>query len=414
MSARTPARTAAALVLLAVALVLLGASPASAHPSDATQLALVRTDDGAHVRIEIPRASYETATGRSGLDAAAVRADVAAHLALRALSGAPWSLTVVTVGTGTRGGIEQVVVELDARPPSGTDASQVLVDDDLVVDVLAQHEVYVTSAPSPDDEPTLVGMIDQRHTTLVVELGDASGVGFGEMFRRGVEHFRDGDDHQVFLVLVVAGSVGAAITAARRVGRASLRTLLFTVGHSTSLALATAGLVSPPSRVVESAIAVTILLGAAQLRFEIVGPRAESALTACFGFVHGFGFAGLLAGLGLHGGSLVVPTLGFNLGLEAAQVLATLAILPSLWILLRSDLARTVLAVLTAALATGWIVERGFAVTNPVEPLTGALVGSPVRLVVVLAAAAALSSILRALPSGSQRAHRSAPQASGS
>jgi hypothetical protein len=53
--------------------------------------------------------------------------------------------------------------------------------------------------------------------------------------------------------------------------------------------------------------------------------------TCCFGLVHGFGFAGFLMETGLLGTSLLVPLLGFNLGVEFGQlILVTVALLGAL------------------------------------------------------------------------------------
>ena len=52
-----------------------------------------------------------------------------------------------------------------------------------------------------------------------------------------------------------------------------------------------------------------------------------------FGFIHGFGFANALADLGLGRGDIVVPLLGFNLGVELGQLAVVVAVLPLLFVL---------------------------------------------------------------------------------
>jgi len=87
------------------------------------------------------------------------------------------------------------------------------------------------------------------------------------------------------------------------------------------------GLVHLPARWVECGIALTVLLGALNnLRPVIV--RRRWAVAFAFGLVHGFGFASVLADLGLHGANLALSLLGFNAGVETGQLLIVLAVLP--------------------------------------------------------------------------------------
>jgi hypothetical protein len=101
----------------------------------------------------------------------------------------------------------------------------------------------------------------------------------------------------------------------------------FTLAHSLTLSLAVLGLVHLPARWVECGIALTVLLGALNnLRPAIV--RRRWAVAFAFGLVHGFGFASVLADLGLHGTNLALSLIGFNSGVETGQLLIVLAVLP--------------------------------------------------------------------------------------
>ena len=87
-------------------------------------------------------------------------------------------------------------------------------------------------------------------------------------------------------------------------------------------------------------------------------------VTFAFGLIHGFGFAGALrdTGLGAGGAPLLVPLLGFNLGVEVGQFAVAAPVLPLLLVLRRREsLARLALPALSAAvvLAGGfWLVQR--------------------------------------------------------
>lgn len=95
----------------------------------------------------------------------------------------------------------------------------------------------------------------------------------------------------------------------------------FTVGHSITLAVAVSGVVALPTTLIEFLIPVTIAItafrnilsrGAGRFRWEPV-------LAALFGLIHGAGFANYLTAL--FDGPVGVPLLGFNLGIEAGQII---------------------------------------------------------------------------------------------
>ncbi len=188
----------------------------------------------------------------------------------------------------------------------------------------------------------------------------------------GMGHIASGLDHVLFLVtlLLVAvwrrdGAGWAPRASARSAFAETLRLVTaFTLAHSVTLGLAASGLVDPPSRWVESLIALTVLLAALDnLRPFVPGPRW--GMVGLFGLVHGVGFAGPLKDLGLRGAELVLPLLGFNLGVELGQ-LAVVALLLPLALALRSATAYRVWIVpggssAIAALATLWLAERSLA-----------------------------------------------------
>ena len=138
----------------------------------------------------------------------------------------------------------------------------------------------------------------------------------------------------------------------------------FTAAHSITLGLAAAGVIPPAGAVVESLIALTVLLAALDnLRPFVPGPRW--AMVAVCGLVHGVGFAGPLTDLGLRGRELLVPLLGFNLGVELGQLAAVALLLPpALWLRGRPAYRRWIVpggSSAIAALAALWLAERSLA-----------------------------------------------------
>lgn len=180
---------------------------------------------------------------------------------------------------------------------------------------------------------------------------------FRQYLRVGLSHIFLGYDHIAFLLalLFVARfrEVIGIVTA-------------FTVAHSLTLALATLDLVTLPPRLVESAIAASIVYVAAENICrdpERSGPH-RWRVTFAFGLVHGFGFASVLRELGLPSEGLARSLLAFNLGVELGQLAIAAACWPLLHLAARKPWApRLRLAVSTALLLFGlaWLIDRAFA-----------------------------------------------------
>jgi hydrogenase/urease accessory protein HupE len=144
----------------------------------------------------------------------------------------------------------------------------------------------------------------------------------------GVEHILKGIDHVFFvigLILLVPAfwKLVQALTA-------------FTVAHSITLGAAATGLAGLPQRPVEVVIALSILV----VGYEIVrAARGRTGLTSAipwavafgFGLLHGFGFAGALAEVGLPRDAQLGALLLFNLGVEAGQLAIVAVALPIAW-----------------------------------------------------------------------------------
>ena len=217
------------------------------------------------------------------------------------------------------------------------------------------------------------------------DLGQASGwQQFIDHAREGVWHIWIGFDHILFLLslLLPAVLVWQRPSGMRRGpawGRAAdwqpvatatqalwdvLRIVTaFTLAHSITLTLATLGLVSLPSRTVEATIAASVVLAALNNVFPLFTGRRWTVAFG-FGLIHGFGFASVLADLGLPQGALALSLLGFNLGVEAGQLAIVAVFLPLAYALRRTVLygqgVRIGGSLSIAALAGVWFAERAF------------------------------------------------------
>ncbi|MBR1235632.1 HupE/UreJ family protein [Bradyrhizobium sp. AUGA SZCCT0182] len=147
----------------------------------------------------------------------------------------------------------------------------------------------------------------------------------------GVEHILFGFDHLLFVL--------ALVILVRGWGRVAITVTAFTIAHSITLAAAALGFVNVPGPPLEATIALSIMLVAVEI---LNARRGKPSLTArlpwlvafSFGLLHGFGFAGALAEVGLPQHSIAVALLFFNVGVEIGQLIFVAAVL-SLIALLR-------------------------------------------------------------------------------
>lgn len=192
---------------------------------------------------------------------------------------------------------------------------------------LAFGHQHLAEVRAPDGTVLAEPVLHRGGPSASVELGasgTASRPSVGAYFQIGVEHILIGIDHLVFLLgLVVIGgkvrSLIAVITA-------------FTLGHSLSLALATLGFWTPDPGIVEPAIALSIAYVGIE-NFLVSDAGGRWRITLPFGFIHGFGFAGVLAEIGVPDGAVGLALLLFNLGVEAGQLLVLAVVLPLLALL---------------------------------------------------------------------------------
>ncbi|QJC57687.1 hypothetical protein HC248_03017 [Polaromonas vacuolata] len=197
-----------------------------------------------------------------------------------------------------------------------------------------------------------------------------------DYFLLGVHHLLEGYDHLAFLLALVlplqlllrwpGGEKPRVLLHSTASVRNVWRTLLFTItaftiGHSITLILATLGLTSASPSWVEPMIAVTIAV-TALLNIRPVPWIRVDVLALLFGMIHGYGFAGLMLEAAAPTGLLPWALAGFNLGVEAGQLIAVSAwVLVSQPLLNRSWYAPVVVrggSGLLILLASWWFYQR--------------------------------------------------------
>ena len=194
---------------------------------------------------------------------------------------------------------------------------------------------------------------------------------FLDYAKEGVWHIWIGYDHILFLLSLLLPAVlyrskkhWEAVASFRPALIDVLKIVTaFTLAHSITLTLATFGVVTLPTRLVESAIAASVVLSALNNVFPMFEGRRWMVAFA-FGLIHGFGFASVLADLGLPQDALLLALVGFNLGVEGGQLAIVSAFLPVAYYLRGTVFYRRVVlfagSILIMLLASVWLVERAF------------------------------------------------------
>ncbi len=192
-----------------------------------------------------------------------------------------------------------------------------------------------------------------------------------QYLKDGIFHIWAGYDHILFLLSLLLPAVllrkNDRWEAAPHLGGAFKDVLkvvtAFTLAHSITLSLAALQIISLPSRLVESVIAASVIVAALNnLRGTIDKRRWVMAFV--FGLIHGFGFASVLADLGLPQGALVLALVGFNGGVELGQLAIVAVFLPLAFWLRATRFYRVgvlqVGSIIVALLATWWLLQRLF------------------------------------------------------
>lgn len=236
-----------------------------------------------------------------------------------------------------------------------------------------------------DIDPNHRGLLDLRlgdssqaavvsagHPSATIDLGTPRWwPQFRSFVREGIWHILHGYDHVLFLLTLLLPAV-VLYRQGRWEPRQSLRESVidvakvvtaFTVAHSLTLSLAVMGWVNAPSRIVESSIAFTVVLGALNNLVPIVTQRRWLVALA-FGLIHGLGFASVLGDLGLERGNLALALLGFNVGVEIGQLAIVLVLVPLAYWLRATFFYRRIFMPAGAAaiggIAAYWFVSRAF------------------------------------------------------
>ncbi|MET7486007.1 HupE/UreJ family protein [Streptomyces sp. NPDC005538] len=419
----TALRLVAGIAIAVPAALLLGASPAAAHPMPHSVVRLDVYKDSVTARLALPVGDFTTASGidlntlaSSALPtkAAAIRTYLARHIHPTTLKGQAWQVSIGALSLSrteqtSTGPYRELVAKAVLTPPPGADVRHFTLDYDVIVHQVVTHVTLVSvrqdwaAGRVTGDGATQVGTIrlDVRHMKvppLTVDLGAGSAWrGFVAMLQLGGNHILTGTDHLLFLLilllpapLLAAGGRWRGLAGPRAaLGSIGRITLAFTVGHSVALAATALTRVQIPGRPVEAFIAASILVGAVHA-IRPLFPGREAIVAGVFGLGHGMAFSFVLAEMHLSTPQLATSLLAFNLGIELVQLLLVCLALPSLLVLARlrvGPAVRVTGALITAIASIGWLADR-LGLPNPVARAADSAGSHTTAMLVTLAVTA--------------------------
>jgi len=176
----------------------------------------------------------------------------------------------------------------------------------------------------------------------------------------GVEHILIGIDHLFFVLALLLITVGF---------KKLIKTVTaFTIAHSITLSLSALGMVGLPGPPVEAVIALSIVFLAVELTKYYKGEKGLTmkypwVVAFTFGLLHGFGFAGALADIGLPQAEIPLALLFFNVGVEVGQILFILFVLGFIFLMKRikknwPNWIQQVTPYAIGSIASFWLIER--------------------------------------------------------
>lgn len=255
------------------------------------------------------------------------------YLELRGLGGDSWRVF------WRQPDVKGKPMPIAARLPDG--CSPAAPEQDPQFDGKAWNSAWVASCPQGlAGQRIVIEGLELTQTDVLIRIVDPDGtlrttrltadqtgfdvpaqMGGGEIFvsylKLGFDHILEGLDHLLF--------VFALLVLIRQPGRLLGAITAFTLAHSITLALASLGILNVPGPPVEAAIALSIVLLAVEILRRREGQdqvteRYPWVISFSFGLLHGLGFAGALAEIGLPEGDIPMALLAFNVGVEAGQV----------------------------------------------------------------------------------------------
>lgn len=272
--------------------------------------------------------------------------------ALSLEAGGRCELARTAAGVSSEVGVEYLDLTFAGRCPDASLSLTVI--SSLFSEIDPDHRVFLISNSRGVAQAAVLG---GAGNSAVLSGGGLGSGGFVSYVTEGVRHFLGGADHLVFLLLLILPAVASGAGLRRAIMGVVAAVTGFTVAHALTLTAATTDLLRPPTTIIEILIAFSIIVTSIDnIRPFIPAPRA--AVAAFFGLIHGFGFATALGALQMGSAGFVTALIGFNLGIELAQIGVVLVTLPALFLLGHGKVLMTASSLGAVMLGVYWTWTR--------------------------------------------------------
>lgn len=254
------------------------------------------------------------------------------------------------------------------------DTDHIAINYTLLFDLDSQHRGLIKI--KSDLETQSFVMSPDNHNIKIFSGKTNRWLQFTSFVKEGAYHIFAGLDHILFLLSLLLPAVllrknnywlpiDDFKTGLLDVGKI---VTAFTVSHSITLSLSIFNIIYLPSRLVESMIALSVIIIAINNIYPFINARRWQ-ITMLFGLIHGFGFASVLQDLNITGSNLLISLLGFNAGIELGQLMIVGLFLPLAYLIRRHWLYYRLILQLGSfmiiAISLVWLVERSLALSLP-------------------------------------------------
>jgi hypothetical protein len=346
---------------------------------------------------------------------------ILSHFSINGITGKKWNLIITKMSLAkskqeATGLYQELLIEITILPKPNDNIRTFAINYDAIVHQVITHKTLITIRQDWEngqvgENKTQIGIIGINSETNKIEpfrvnlTSGSNWKGFKSMVRLGMNHIAEGTDHLLFLLLLLLSapliSIDNKWVASSGIKYSLIRiikiTTAFTIGHSVTLLIGTFGWFQPQPKIIEIAIALSILITAIHA-IRPIFPDKEIYIAAGFGLIHGLAFATVLYNLHLETSKTIISLLGFNIGIEIMQLFVILIIMP--WLLLLSTnkiyrYIRFIGGIFASIASIAWILERYSEKTNFVTILISKIANQSLWLVFILACFTIIYSYFR-------------------
>jgi hypothetical protein len=378
-------------LFVTVCLLLVGI-PLFSHPMPNSLIFLSLKEKSIGMEIQMPVQEFELAFGKDLLNQSdkiltlyseEIKTYLYQHIQIKTIQNIPVKYTIKTIALDSafseaNGKYLEIQAHLESEKNEQFNPRDFILMYDVIIHQVVNHFAVIrinqdfnngiTAADSVEIGLIQLDIASNTIKPLHLKIEEGSTWrGFKSMFDLGMKHIRIGTDHILFLLTLLLISPltviekkwslfqGFQFTAKRFLSIS----IAFTIGHSLALMIGAYSLFPIPVKLIEILIAISILLSA----FNCIQPifkQKESLVALGFGAIHGLAFSEALVDLDLETMQKLWSILGFNVGIEAMQIIIMGLFFPILWMSKFKvyHYLRVAIAIFTIFAAFVWLIER--------------------------------------------------------